>query len=148
MVDVGGSPAEAQDAERRQAARGLGQLLEAIVGSRDGPKLSSRQAAELRSSIDAALSAHLERIYSDPGFEQVESAWLGLRALVRSIDFRSGTRLHVLPAKRSALLQSLVLAPLLGIEDPRTDARIAFVGGIRGTDELEERAGSDGVAAL
>lgn len=45
-----------------------------------------------------------------------------------------------------ALLQNLVLAPILGIEDPRTDARIAFVGGIRGTDELSERAGDTGVA--
>ncbi len=34
-------------------------------------------------------------------------------------------------------LQEQVLAPLLGIEDPRTDTRIDFVGGIRGTRELE-----------
>ena len=34
------------------------------------------------------------------------------------------------------LLQNLVLAPLLGIDDPRTDKRVDFVGGIRGTDEL------------
>ena len=37
-------------------------------------------------------------------------------------------------------LQRLVLDPVLGISDPRTDQRIAFVGGIRGTDELETRA--------
>lgn len=36
-----------------------------------------------------------------------------------------------------SILQDAVLRPLLGIEDPRTDARIAFVGGIRGTAELE-----------
>jgi len=35
-----------------------------------------------------------------------------------------------------SVLQDRVLAPLLGIADPRTDARIAFVGGGRGTDEL------------
>jgi uncharacterized protein (DUF1015 family) len=34
-------------------------------------------------------------------------------------------------------LQDLVLAPLLGIDDPRTSDRIDFVGGIRGTAELE-----------
>ncbi len=38
-----------------------------------------------------------------------------------------------------SLLQDLVLAPLLGIGDPRTDPRIDFVGGIRGTEELERR---------
>ena len=35
-----------------------------------------------------------------------------------------------------SLLQEQVLAPLLGIDDPRTDQRIAFVGGIRGPAEL------------
>jgi uncharacterized protein (DUF1015 family) len=36
------------------------------------------------------------------------------------------------------LLQKYVLAPLLGIDDPRTSHRIQFVGGIRGTVELEK----------
>jgi uncharacterized protein (DUF1015 family) len=33
-------------------------------------------------------------------------------------------------------LQDRVLAPILGIDDPRTSKRIDFIGGIRGTDEL------------
>jgi len=36
------------------------------------------------------------------------------------------------------LLQKYVLAPLFGIDDPRTSKRIHFVGGIRGTGELEK----------
>lgn len=36
-----------------------------------------------------------------------------------------------------SILQDNLLAPLLGIEDPRTSHRIKFVGGIRGTGELE-----------
>ena len=36
-----------------------------------------------------------------------------------------------------ALLQNHVLAPLLDIDDPRTSTRIDFIGGIRGTAELE-----------
>jgi uncharacterized protein (DUF1015 family) len=35
-----------------------------------------------------------------------------------------------------SILQNSLLDPLLGIQDPRTDQRIHFVGGIRGTDEL------------
>ena len=35
-----------------------------------------------------------------------------------------------------AILQDELLAPILGIGDPRTDQRIKFVGGIRGIDEL------------
>jgi uncharacterized protein (DUF1015 family) len=33
-------------------------------------------------------------------------------------------------------LQNGVLAPIFGIANPRTDTRIGFIGGIRGTDEL------------
>lgn len=37
-----------------------------------------------------------------------------------------------------SLLQTEILAPLFNIEDPRTSKRIHFVGGIRGTAELEK----------
>lgn len=36
------------------------------------------------------------------------------------------------------VLQERLLRPLLGIDDPRTSKRIQFIGGIRGTSELEE----------
>lgn len=45
-----------------------------------------------------------------------------------------------------SLLQATILEPVLGIADPTQDGRISFVGGIRGTAELERRAGADGVA--
>jgi len=38
-----------------------------------------------------------------------------------------------------SILQENLLAPILGIQDPRTDTRIDFIGGIRGMDELEKR---------
>lgn len=37
-----------------------------------------------------------------------------------------------------ALLQEYILEPLLGISDQRTDRNLSFVGGIRGTKELEQ----------
>ena len=40
------------------------------------------------------------------------------------------------------LLQKFVLAPLFGIDDPRTSKQINFVGGIRGTGELEKLVSS------
>ena len=40
------------------------------------------------------------------------------------------------------LLQTTILEPLLGIADVRTDKRIDFVGGIRGTAELEQLVNS------
>ena len=45
-----------------------------------------------------------------------------------------------------SILQKNILDKLLDIEDPRTDTRIAFVGGIRGLDELEKRVNSGEMA--
>lgn len=45
-----------------------------------------------------------------------------------------------------SLLQEHVLAPVLGIGDPRRDKRIDFVGGIRGLAELERRVDSGEMA--
>ena len=46
-----------------------------------------------------------------------------------------------------ALLQDRLLDPILGIKDVRTDKRIDFVGGLRGTKELE-RLVDEGKAAV
>ena len=60
--------------------------------------------------------------------------------------------LKILPQYRSAdpvkgldvsILQDHLLAPVLGIGDPRTDKRIDFIGGIRGLKELKRRVGED-----
>ncbi|MFZ5805629.1 MAG: DUF1015 domain-containing protein [Verrucomicrobiota bacterium] len=40
------------------------------------------------------------------------------------------------------VLQEKILAPILGIDDPRTSSRIEFVGGIRGTAELIKKVDS------
>ena len=42
-----------------------------------------------------------------------------------------------------SVLQDNLLEPVLGIQDPRTDKRIDFVGGIRGLSELERRTKTD-----
>ena len=47
-----------------------------------------------------------------------------------------------------SILQKNLITPVFGIEDPRTDKRIDFVGGIRGLAELERRAESDMVIAF
>jgi len=71
----------------------------------------------------------------------VAGRWWSLAFPEASID-----RTDPIASLDVSLLQDRVLAPILGIGDPRTDERIEFVGGIRGTDELERRAGAGGVA--
>jgi uncharacterized protein (DUF1015 family) len=47
-----------------------------------------------------------------------------------------------------SLLQDYLLHPILGIEDPRVDKRIDFIGGIRGLKELELRVSQDMMVAF
>ena len=54
------------------------------------------------------------------------------------------------PADRldAAVLQRLVLEPILGIKDIRSDPRVDFVGGLRGMPELERRCQVDAKVAF
>ncbi len=47
-----------------------------------------------------------------------------------------------------SIIHDAFIAPILGIDDPKTDKRIDFVGGIRGLKELERRAMDDCVMAI
>lgn len=55
---------------------------------------------------------------------------------------------HPIESLDCAILQANLLAPVLGIDDPRTSPRIDFVGGIRGLGELENRTGHGVAFAL
>ena len=66
-----------------------------------------------------------------------DGSWYRLRAKPEGIP--AGDPVNSLDV---ALLQNNLLAPVLGIGDPRSDERIDFVGGIRGLAELERRVDS------
>lgn len=90
---------------------------------------------------------------SDRPVEPEVRGTFGLYADGRWWTLRLGERLankvlvaNPVEALDVSFLQDRVLGPILGIGDPRTDPRISFVGGIRGTGELERRAGSGGCA--
>ena len=69
--------------------------------------------------------------------------WYQLRALDGTFDEADPVdRLDV------SILPKNVLASLLGIDDPRTDKRIDFVGGIRGLEELVRRVEEGWAAAF
>ncbi|MBN1865492.1 MAG: DUF1015 domain-containing protein [Victivallales bacterium] len=62
----------------------------------------------------------------------LDGIWLRLEPLFDTTVLDSVRRLDV------SILQDNILAPLLGIKDPRTSDRIDFIGGIRGSSELEK----------
>ncbi|HYB69455.1 MAG TPA: DUF1015 family protein [Candidatus Bathyarchaeia archaeon] len=80
--------------------------------------------------------------YFQDGRDAARGGWHRLELPEGSID-----RGDPLGSLDVSLLQDRVLGPLLGIVDQRTDKRIDFVGGIRGTRALEARVDA-GEAAL
>jgi uncharacterized protein (DUF1015 family) len=71
----------------------------------------------------------------------LKNAWYRLELDETTID-----RADPIGSLDVSLLQDRVLGPILGVGDPRTDKRIDFVGGIRGTAELERRVRSGEMA--
>jgi len=64
----------------------------------------------------------------------IDGKWYKLAAKEGTFDMKDPVdRLDV------SILQNNLLEPILGIDDPRTNSRIDFVGGIRGLGELERR---------
>ncbi|HIN19811.1 MAG TPA: DUF1015 domain-containing protein [Candidatus Marinimicrobia bacterium] len=72
----------------------------------------------------------------------INGKWYQLEALahVKSDDPVEGLE--------ASILQKYLLTPILDIDDPRTNKRINFVGGIRGMEELERRCQTDCTVAF
>lgn len=70
----------------------------------------------------------------------LDGRWYGL-------ELREKKPVGVVESLDVSILQDRLLAPILGIKDVRTDKRIDFVGGIRGTEELEKLV-NEGKAAV
>jgi len=68
------------------------------------------------------------------------SEWYRLTVRPKTVLLDPVSRLDV------SILQTQLLAPILGIEDPRRDKRIDFVGGTRGLSELENKVQSGEMA--
>jgi len=72
----------------------------------------------------------------------IAGQWYRLRAKPGTFD-----KADAIASLDVSILQNNLLDPVLGIHNPRTDKRIDFVGGIRGTAELEKKVDSGSFAA-
>lgn len=109
------------------------EFLNALAGENGPFEIIHKQESQLEPIDKGAVGMYLDR------------EWYGLGV---KPEFESSDPVEGLDV---SILQEKVLAPILGIGDPRTDGRIEFVGGIRGLRELERKvnridASGDGLA--
>ncbi|MCK5148868.1 DUF1015 domain-containing protein [bacterium] len=88
-------------------------------------------------AYNPSCSGCCDRAYHPEGFHcfgmYIDSQWYKLRALEHSYDAADPIK-----SLDVSIMQENLLNPILGIDDPRTNTRINFVGGIRGLGELEK----------
>lgn len=97
------------------------EFLNALAGENGPFEIIHTQESQLEPIDKGAVGMYLDR------------EWYGLGV---KPEFESSDPVDGLDV---SILQEKVLAPILGIGDPRTDGRIEFVGGIRGLRELERK---------
>ncbi len=97
------------------------EFLDALAGENGPFEIIHKQESQLEPIDKGAVGMYLDR------------EWYGLGV---KPEFESSDPVEGLDV---SILQEKVLAPILGIGDPRTDERIEFVGGIRGLRELERK---------
>ena len=96
------------------------------------PAGTKRFLEQLRSRFDME-----ETVFAEPEEPGTVGVYLGEETGWFWLALPETTRGGVADTLDVARLSEFVLEPMLQITDPRTDANIAFVGGIRGTEELE-----------
>lgn len=97
------------------------EFLNALAGENGPFEIIHKQESQLEPIDKGAVGMYLDR------------EWYGLGV---KPEFESSDPVEGLDV---SILQEKMLAPILGIGDPRTDERIEFVGGIRGLRELERK---------
>ena len=97
------------------------EFLNALAGENGPFEIIHKQESQLEPIDKGAVGMYLDR------------EWYGLGV---KPEFESSDPVEGLDV---SILQEKVLAPILGIGDPRTDGRIEFVGGISGLRELERK---------
>ena len=140
------SAAASRVAKRRDGGGGSGLFLSVLIPhdqvqilayNRAVRDLNGHSADEFLAALGQAFDIE-DSGQAKPGGKHEICLYLGGRW--RTLRPKAGSIDPDDPIKQLdvSILQDQALAPLLGIDDPRTSKRIAFVGGIRGTGELEK----------
>ena len=108
--------AEARVAPDQEAYPIVRQGVEAFITSMLQTSQSSRKVEKaavdhMIADIDKRLSAQINEILHHPSFQQVESAWRGLKHLIDRVDFRENVRVELVNCSKQDLMDDFEDAP-------------------------------------
>lgn len=86
-------------------------IAEMLTPERKGERVDKAAVDAMIAEIDAKISAQVNEILHHQEFQQLESAWRGLKYLVDSTDFRENIKIEVLNVSKQALLEDFEDSP-------------------------------------
>jgi type VI secretion system protein ImpC len=99
---------EGYDTARRGVQAFLAELL---APEREGAKVQVGLVNEMIAEIDRKLSSQVDAIIHHSDFQQLESAWTGLKFLVDKTNFRENIKVELLNIPKDSLLQDFEDSP-------------------------------------
>ena len=86
-------------------------ISELLSGENAAPQVNKAVVDSMIVELDRKISRQVDEILHDNSFQQLESAWRGLKLLVDRTDFRENIKLDVLHATKEELLDDFEFAP-------------------------------------
>ncbi|MCA9665255.1 MAG: type VI secretion system contractile sheath large subunit [Myxococcales bacterium] len=88
--------------EAREGVQAL--IAELVKTAKPGERVDRKTVDTMIAELDRRIGHQVDEILHADGYQQIETAWRGLKYLVDHTDFRENIRIHVVQAKKQELL--------------------------------------------
>ncbi|WP_167489305.1 type VI secretion system contractile sheath large subunit [Vibrio ouci] len=94
------------------AKKGVAAFIENLIGSQQTDEAVNKSLVDqMLVELDKKISAQMDEILHDEKFQQMESAWRGLKLLVDRTDFGENNKIDLLHVTKEELLEDFEFAP-------------------------------------
>ncbi len=94
------------------AKKGVAAFIENLISSnQESEPVNKSLVDKMLVELDKKISAQVDEILHDPKFQQMESAWRGLKLFVDRTDFRENNKIELLHVTKEELLEDFEFAP-------------------------------------
>lgn len=94
------------------AKKGVAAFIENLIGSEQAEEAVNKSLVDqMLVELDKKISAQMDEILHDSQFQQMESAWRGLKLLVDRTDFGENNKIDLLHVTKEELLEDFEFAP-------------------------------------
>jgi len=94
------------------AKKGVAAFIENLIGSQQTDEAVNKALVDqMLVELDKKISAQMDEILHDAKFQQMESAWRGLKLLVDRTDFGENNKIDLLHVTKEELLEDFEFAP-------------------------------------